>query len=69
MMSAGLEWKGIVDEFIFTFTSYRIGSIKTPGFYFSKWVFGWGSIDILPAWGCNWDGVLLIDQKINIWKI
>ena len=26
---------------------YRIGIIKTPRFYFSKWVFGWGSIQIL----------------------
>ena len=39
---------------------YRIGSIKALGFYFSKWVFGWGSIDICPAWGCNQDGALLI---------
>ena len=25
-------------------TDYRIRAVKTPGFYFSKWVFGWGSI-------------------------
>ena len=23
---------------------YRIRAVRTPGFYFSKWVFGWGSI-------------------------
>ena len=26
--------------------AYRIGSICAPGFYFSKWIFEWGSIDI-----------------------
>ena len=51
--------------------NYRIGSIKTPGFYFSKLVFGWGFIDIWPAWGCNWNGVLLIRSKYQnmIYKI
>ena len=28
--------------------SYRIRFIATPGFYFSKWVFGWGSIQKIP---------------------
>ena len=27
---------------------YRIRLIATPGFYFSKWVFGWGSIQKIP---------------------
>ena len=44
---------------------YRIGSIKAPGFYFSKWEFGWGSIDILPAWGCNRDGVIFIRHNLE----
>ena len=39
---------------------YHGGFTTTPGFYFSKWVFGWGSIYIWPAWGCNQDKVLLI---------
>ena len=37
---------------------YRIGSNRAPGFYFSKWVFGWGSIHIWPAWGCNQDHLM-----------
>ena len=41
-------------------TVYRISSINAPGLYFSKCVFGCGSIDICPAWGCNQDGALLI---------
>ena len=40
---------------------YRIRLIATPGFYFSKWVFGWGSIWKIPEkvdfltkkWGFN----------------
>ena len=28
--------------------SYLIRLIATPGFYFSKWVFGWGSIQKIP---------------------
>ena len=49
--------------------TYRISFIKAPGFYFSKWEFGWGSIDILPAWGCNRDGVLLIRPNLEFWTI
>ena len=28
--------------------TYRIRFNATPGFYFSKWVFGWGSIKEIP---------------------
>ena len=28
--------------------NYHIRLIATPGFYFSKWVFGWGSIQKMP---------------------
>ena len=28
--------------------TYRIRLIATPGFYFSKWIFGWGSIQKIP---------------------
>ena len=38
-------------------------------FYFSKWEFGWGSIDILPAWGCNRDGVIFIRPNLEFWTI
>ena len=43
--------------------SYRIHSNATPGFYFSKLVFGRGSIQIWLTWGCIQDGVLLIDSS------
>ena len=39
--------------------NYRIRFNATPGFYFSKLVFGWGSIQIWRTWGCIRDGVLL----------
>ena len=42
------------------YTKYRIRDITDPGFYFSIWVFGWGSIqeiiqkvDSIQEWGCN----------------
>ena len=38
-------------------------SASTPGFSFSKLVFGWGSIQIWLTWGCTWNGVLLIDSS------
>ena len=50
-------------------STYRIGSFKAPGFYFSKWEFGWGSIDIIPAWGCNQDGVIFIRPNLEFWTI
>ena len=28
--------------------NYRIRSNAAPGFYFSIWVFGWGSIQMIP---------------------
>ena len=62
-----------VNDLLYTKTlfafPYRIGSIKAPGFYFSKWEFGWGSIDILPAWGCNRDGVIFIRPNLEFWTI
>ena len=42
---------------------YRIRSNATPGFYFSKLVFGWGSIQIWCTWGCIRDGVLLFKES------
>ena len=60
-----LLWKFV----ILKIKIYRIGSIKAPGFYFSKWEFGWGSIDILPAWGCNRDGVIFIRPNLEFWTI
>ena len=42
---------------------YRIRSNATPGFYFSKLVFGWSSIQIWLTWGCIQDGALLIDSS------
>ena len=39
---------------------YRIRLNAAPGFYFPFWVFGWGSIQIWPTWGCIWGWVLLI---------
>ena len=53
-------WDGSTVVWLLDFSTYRIGSYWAPGFYFSKLVFGWGSIDIWPRWGCNQDGVLLI---------
>ena len=54
-----ITYYNMVDSVPITLVTYRIGSIWAPGFYFSKWIFGWGSIDIWPTWGCIWDGVLL----------
>ena len=32
---------------LFKMSNYRIDVITTPGFNFSKWIFEWGSIQIL----------------------
>ena len=39
---------------------YRIHLNAAPGFYFLFWVFGRGSIEIWPTWGCIWAGVVSI---------
>ena len=49
--------------------AYCISSIKDPRFFFFKWEFRWGSIDILPAWGCNWDRVIFIRPNLEFWTI
>ena len=47
--------------------TYRIRLIKAPGFYFSKWIFGWGSIQIWSTWGCIQAGVLFIKDPEERW--
>ena len=53
--------------------AYRIRSSITTGLYFSKWVFGWGSIQKIPQkvdfLTKKWGSIQEKPQKQDFWKV
>ena len=56
-------WGGYVCLIRVRWIDYRIDLNATPGFYFSFWVLGWGSIQIWPTWGSIWVGLYWIKDS------
>ena len=57
-----LSWSFVWFTWLDKYIIYRIHLIATPGFYFSKWVFGWGSIQKNPSKSG------LFDQKVGVYS-
>ena len=65
------EWNS--NPFLLKFGNiYRIRSSITTGLYFSKWVFGWGSIQKIPQkvdfLTKKWGSIQEKPQKQDFWK-
>ena len=61
------SWTEILEKY-----RYRIRLNAAPGFYFSFWVFGWGSIQIWPQkvdfWAKKWGCIQENPQKVDFSK-
>ena len=60
---SGLDYRACHWLLVYFIMYYRIRFNTTPGFYFSKLIFGWGSIQIWLTWGCIQAGALIINTS------